>query len=55
MQQEYNSSEYPMSSALEDSLCELVIPNSITKDLYDIFSQIEGLIVDEAETILEAL
>jgi len=55
MQQEYSASEYSISAALEDALCELVLPDSIPQDLYDICSQLEGLTVDEAETILEAL
>ncbi|MCC5639818.1 hypothetical protein LC593_29130 [Nostoc sp. CHAB 5844] len=55
MQQEYSASEYSITSALEDALCELVLPDSIPQDLYDICSQLEGLTVDEAETILEAL
>jgi hypothetical protein len=55
MQQEYSASEYSMSTALEDALCELIISDSIPQDLYDICSQLEGLTVDEAETILEAL
>ncbi|MBD2452425.1 hypothetical protein H6G76_36085 [Nostoc sp. FACHB-152] len=55
MQQEYSSSEYSTSAALQDALCELVLPDSIPQDLYDICSQLEGLTVDEAETILEAL
>ncbi|MBD2491400.1 hypothetical protein [Aulosira sp. FACHB-615] len=55
MQQEYTASEYSISAALEDALCELVIPDSIPQDLYDICSQLEGLTVDEAESILDAL
>ncbi|WP_225895799.1 hypothetical protein [Dendronalium phyllosphericum] len=55
MQQEYSASEYSMSTALEDALCELIIPDSIPQDLYDICSQLEELTVDEAESILEAL
>jgi hypothetical protein len=55
MQQEYNSTEYPVLAALEDALCELLISDSIPQDLYDICSVLEGLTVDEAETLLEAL
>jgi hypothetical protein len=55
MQQEYNSTEYPISEALEDSLCQLVIPHNVPQNLYDICFQLEGLTVDEAESILDAL
>ncbi len=55
MQQEYSPSEYPFLKALEDGLCELVIPDSIPQDLHDVCSQLAGLTVDEAETLLEAL
>jgi hypothetical protein len=55
IQQEYTPTEYPVSTALEDALCELVIPDSIPQDLYDVCSVLEGLTGDEAETILEAL
>lgn len=55
MQQEYSPSEYPVSTALEDALCELMIPDSIPQDLYDVCSVLDGITVDEAETILEAL
>ena len=55
MQQEYTPTEYPVSTAFEDALCELVIPDSIPQDLYDIYSVLNGLTTDEAETILEAL
>lgn len=55
MQQEYSPSEYPLSTALEDALCELVIPDSIPQDLYDVCSVLDGLTTLEAETILEAL
>jgi hypothetical protein len=55
MQEEQTPSDYPVIKALEDGLCELVIPDSIPQDLYDICSQLEGLTVDEAETLLEAL
>ncbi|YAF98967.1 MAG: hypothetical protein AB3A66_28625 (plasmid) [Nodularia sp. CChRGM 3473] len=54
MQQE-SCSNYPVSKALEDALCELVIPDSLPQDLYDVCSQLEGLTVDEAESLLEAL
>ncbi|MBG1265531.1 hypothetical protein [Nostoc sp. WHI] len=55
MQQEYTPTEYPVSTALEDGLCELVIPDSIPQDLYDVCSVLNGLTIDETETILEAL
>ncbi|NDJ26024.1 hypothetical protein GS682_31485 [Nostoc sp. B(2019)] len=55
MQQEYTPTEYPLSTALEDALCELVIPDSIPQDLYDVCSILDGLTTDEAESILEAL
>jgi hypothetical protein len=55
MQQEYSPIEHPLSTALEDALCELVIPDSIPQDLYDVCSVLEGLTTGEAETILEAL
>jgi hypothetical protein len=55
MQQEHNPSEYLISKALEDALCELVIPDSIPEDLFDICSQLAGITIDEAETLLEAL
>ncbi|MBC1224536.1 hypothetical protein GNF10_26010 [Nostoc sp. UCD121] len=55
MQQEYTPTEYPVSTALEDALCELVIPDSIPQDLYDVCSALDELTTLEAETILEAL
>jgi hypothetical protein len=55
MQQEYTPQEYPLSIALEDTLCELIIPDSIPQDLYDICTLLAGLTVDEAESILDAL
>lgn len=55
MQQEYSPSEYPVSTALEKSLYELVIPDSIPQDLYDVCAVLDGITTDEAETILEAL
>ena len=55
MQQEYSPSEYPVSTALEESLCEPVIPDSIPQDLYDVCSVLDGITAEEAEIILEAL
>jgi hypothetical protein len=55
MLQEYTPTEYPVSTALEDALCELVIPDSIPQDLYDACSVLNGLTTLEAETLLEAL
>ncbi|BCL40043.1 hypothetical protein [Nostoc sp. MS1] len=55
MQQEYSCQEYSVSAALEDSLCELIIPDTIPQDLYDICTLLEGVRVDEAESILDAL
>ena len=55
MQQEYTPIEYPVSTALEDGLCELVIPDSIPQDLYDVCSVLNGLTTLEAEILLEAL
>ncbi|MDZ8264517.1 hypothetical protein [Nostoc sp. ChiQUE01b] len=55
MQQEYTPTEYPVSTALEDALCELVIPDSIPQDLYDVCSVLNGLTTLEAEIVLEAL
>ncbi|ABA25013.1 hypothetical protein Ava_B0303 (plasmid) [Trichormus variabilis ATCC 29413] len=55
MQQEYSSTEYPVSEALEDALSQLVIPHNVPQDLFDICSQLEGLTVDEAESLLDAL
>ena len=55
MQQEYTPSESPVSTALEDGLCELMIPDSIPQDLHDVCSVLNGLTTHEAETILEAI
>ncbi len=55
MQEEQAPGEYSLKTALEDALCELVIYDSIPQDLYEICSQMAGLTVDEAETLLEAL
>ncbi|MBD6620036.1 hypothetical protein FNW02_30630 [Komarekiella sp. 'clone 1'] len=55
MQQECSPIEYPVSTALEDSLYELVIPDSIPQVLYNVCSVLEGLTASEAESILEAL
>lgn len=55
MQQEYTPTEYPVSTAIEDALCELVIPDSIPQDLYDVCSALDELTTLEAEIILEAL
>jgi hypothetical protein len=55
MQQEQTPTDYLVSTALEDALCELVIPDSIPQDLSDVCSQLKGLTQDEAETLLEAL
>ncbi|WP_225226117.1 hypothetical protein [Komarekiella delphini-convector] len=55
MQEEQIPGKYSLKTALEDALCELVIYDSIPQDLYDTCSQLEGLTVDEAETLLEAL
>ncbi|MBW4566199.1 MAG: hypothetical protein KME32_35045 [Mojavia pulchra JT2-VF2] len=55
VQREYTSTEYPVSEAVEDALCQLVIPHNVPQDLYDVCSLLEGLTVDEAESILDAL
>ncbi|MBE9053877.1 hypothetical protein IQ243_26450 [Nostocales cyanobacterium LEGE 11386] len=54
MQQE-PCSNYPVSKALEDVLYELIIPDSLPQDLLDVCNQLEGLTIDEAESLLEAL
>ncbi|MBD2364880.1 hypothetical protein H6G36_27570 [Anabaena minutissima FACHB-250] len=45
--------EYSITKTLED--CTLIIPESNSQDLNDICIQLEGLTVDEAESILDAL
>jgi hypothetical protein len=55
MQQEYTPEEYPLSTALEDGLSELLIPDTIPQELYDVCDLLKGLTVDEAESILDAL
>ena len=53
MQQKYTPEEYPLSSVLEDALSEF--PGRIPQDLYDVCTLLEGVTIDEAESILDAL
>jgi hypothetical protein len=55
MQTKYNESEYSVTESLKEALFVRFRSDFIPQVLFDICSVLEGLTIDEAETLLEAL
>ncbi|MBD6621290.1 hypothetical protein FNW02_37805 [Komarekiella sp. 'clone 1'] len=55
MQQKCNPDNYSVTEPLRDALFVRFVCEDIPRILYDICSLLQGLTVDEAETLLEAL
>ena len=55
MQQNCNPVDYTVKEALRDALFVRFITENILQVLIDICAQLEGLTIDEAEAILDAL